>query len=205
MDRQATRSSTRSSTDGQNNPIITNDQPNDIAIANNTTMANDEHDDPAVGEGGCTPKPKPKRTYNTSGLRKKKRKFAHTKKSDKKQSSFDLDSIRVQMGNPKANAQEIRSYLDPAPDRQPSKRSPSKVTVKRERSYYRGALQRLEKLYEKRGARLERLAADKKGLLKRIKAEAKASEEYTSSIVRDADAIYSDAHRLMEDANAKQR
>ena len=109
------------------------------------------------------------------------------------------------MGNPKANAQQIRSYIDPAPECQPGKRSPSKAIVKFERSYYRGALQRLQKLYEKRGERLERLKADKKGLLKRIKAEAKASNEFTSSIIRDANAIYADAHRLMEDANTKQR
>ena len=51
------------------------------------------NNNPAVGEG--TPKPKLKRTYNTSGLRKKKRKFIRTQKSHKKQSSIDLDPIRV--------------------------------------------------------------------------------------------------------------
>ena len=111
---------------------------------------------PAVGEGGGTLKPKPKRTYNTSGLRKKKRKFTRTRERHQKQSSIDLDPIRVQMGNPKANAQQIRSYIDPAPECQPGKRSPSKAIVKFERGYYRGALQRLQKLYEKRGERLER-------------------------------------------------
>ena len=161
-------------------------------------------DNPAVGEGGETPKPKSKRTYNTSGLRKKKRKFTRTLNSDQK-SSIDLDPIRVQMGNPKANAQQIRSYLDTASECRPGKRSPLKATVKRERSYFRGALQQLQKLYEKRGKRLERLEADKKGLLKRIKAKTNDSKEYTDSIIRDANVIYADAHRLMEDANTKQR
>ena len=186
--------------------MVTDTLHNTIASRHNNDERRAHSDNnPAVEEAGSTPKPKSKRTYNTSGLKKKKRKFTRTQKSHKKQSSIDLDSIRFQMENPKANAQQIRSFTDPAPVYQPGKRSPSKATVKFERGYYRGALQRLEKLYEKRGARLERLAADKKGLLKRIKAEAKALEEYTSSIIRDADAIYSDAHRLMEDANVKQR
>ena len=55
------------------------------------------------------------------------------------------------------------------------------------------------------GGRLERLEADKKGLLKRMKAEAKASQEVTTLIMSEANGIYDDAHRLMEDANTKQR
>ena len=172
----------------------------DLAIVN----------DPAVGEleasqqpnrsvdgGGAftdhnNAAPKPKRAYNLSGLNKRKRKFCRNLKTHQKQSATNFMAIREEMGQPNANAQTMSCYLHPTQEPGHCRPSPPQK-VRKQRDYYRGALKRLQNSFKKRGERIKRLEAEKQGLLNRIKAEKKASEEYTDSITRDVDTVYSNA------------
>ena len=97
-----------------------------------------------------------KRTYNTSGLKRRKRKLGRHRKGKQKRTSFDFTASREAIGKPNANAQEIAAALNsqdaPSTDAPPpimNPRSPSKKAVKRERNKLRKALNNLQSCYDR--------------------------------------------------------
>ena len=144
----------------------------------------------ASGEEARFPKPKPKRIYNTVGLRKRKRFPRRHNKEKQKQTTYDFSARRAAIGIPNANAHQIDSALVGYQQLRDSHHIPTKENVNRQRISLKWAFDNLQKLHECRGSRLKKITAEKRGLLARINDEKKESKRYTDAIYIDAEKVY---------------